>query len=111
MRAGPDVLTSCGDADAQLRLNEQYVVGVGGACSVISEWSSLDSYSSSELQQLRDYAESFEASTLACGSLDLPSLTSIPVSLGSRLLPSLFLLLMAVAMSVTVVNTLTKNLI
>jgi hypothetical protein len=88
MRAGPDVLTSCGNAEAQLRLSEQYVVGVGGACRDISEWSGLNSYSSSELQQLRDYAESFEAGTLACGSLGL--------------LPSLSLLLMAVAMSVTV---------
>ncbi len=88
MRAGPDVLTSCGNDDAQLRLNEQYVVGVGGGCQEISEWSSLDSYSSSELQQLRDYAESFEEGRLACGALGL--------------LPSLSLLLMAVAMSVTV---------
>jgi hypothetical protein len=88
MRAGPDVLTSCGDNDAQLRLNEQYVVGVGGACQEIRyDWNSLDSYSSSELQQLRDYAERFEEGTLACGSLGL--------------LPSLSLLLIAAVMSVT----------
>ena len=87
MRAGPDVLTSCGSADAQLRLNEEYVVGVGGACRLINEWSNLDSYTASELQQLRDYAVSFEAGRLACGSLSL--------------LPSLALLSIAVAMSVT----------
>ena len=88
MQAGPDVLTSCGDGRAQLRLNQQYVVGVGGGCQSISDWSSLDTYTASELQQLRDYAESFEADRLACGSLGL--------------LPSLSLLLIAAAMSVTV---------
>lgn len=87
MRAGPDVLTSCGNAEAQLRLNEEYVVGVGGGCQSIEEWSSRDSYTASELQQLRDYAVSFEVGGLACGSLGL--------------LPSLALLAIAVAMTVT----------
>lgn len=87
MRAGPDVLTSCGDNGALLRLNQQYVVGVGGGCQKISEWSSLDSYTASELQQLRDYAQSFEAGRLACGSFGL--------------LPSLSFLLIAAAISTT----------
>ena len=86
MRAGPDVLTSCGDSRALLRLNEQYVVGVGGGCQEISEWSNLDSYTASELQQLRDYARSFEAGRLACGSFGL--------------LPSLSLLLIAAAITI-----------
>ena len=88
MQAGPDVLTSCGDHRALLRLNQQYVVGVGGACQDISQWSSLDSYTASELQQLRDYAQSFEVGRLACGSLGL--------------LPSLSLLLIVAAISITV---------
>lgn len=88
MSPGPDVLTSCGNEGALLRLNQRYVVGVGGACQDISQWSSVDSYTDSELQQLRDYARIFEAGRLACGSLGL--------------LPSLSLLLIAVAISVTV---------
>ena len=85
MTPGPDVLTTCGNPRTLLRINRQYVVGVGGACSDISEWSSLESYSSSELQQLRDLARIFEVGGLYCGAFGL--------------LPSLSLLLAAIAVA------------
>ena len=69
MQRGPDVLTSCGNHRAILQINQRYVVGVGGACKAISEWSTLDSYTSSELQQLRDFAQDFEEGRLKCGAL------------------------------------------
>ena len=87
MRSGPDVLTSCGNSRTLLRLNQQYVVGVGGACQRIRyDWNSLDFYSASELQQLRDYAQMFEGGMLDCGAFGL--------------LPSLSLLLMVVAIGI-----------
>ena len=46
---GPDVLTSCGAYGKVLQLQEEYVVGIGGACNPIAEWSTVASYSSSEL--------------------------------------------------------------
>ena len=53
---GPDVVTSCGQQDRVLQLREEYVVGIGGFCSQINEWSTVDSYSRSELELLRDLA-------------------------------------------------------
>ena len=85
MTPGPDVLTSCGNSGALLRINRQYVVGVGGGCSAISDWSSLESYSSSELQHLRDLSRIFEEGGLYCGAFGL--------------LPSLSLLLAAIAVA------------
>ena len=49
MTPGPEVLIPCINFKALLGINQQYVVGVGGICSAISDWSSLESYSSSEL--------------------------------------------------------------
>ena len=46
---GPDVVTSCGEPGRVLQLQEEYVVGIGGFCSPIGEWSTVASYSSSEL--------------------------------------------------------------
>ena len=81
MQSGPDVLTSCGNARAILKLNQQYVVGVGGPCQEISAWSTLDSYSNSELQQLRDFAQTFEIGRLTCGAFGLlPSLSLILIA-------------------------------
>ena len=85
-RAGPDVLTSCGNPQALLKLNTQYVVGVGGACSSISEWSTLDSYTDTEIEQLRSFSQQFQGGLLSCGAF--------------RLLPSLSLLLMATVVAV-----------
>ena len=72
--SGPDVLTTCGNPQALLKINEQYVVGVGSLCEPISDWSPLQSYSADELQQLRFFSESFQNGQLRCGALSfLPS--------------------------------------
>ena len=85
MTPGPDVQTSCGNPMALLRINQQYVVGVGGPCLDIVEWSTRESYTSTELQQLRDFAKIFQEGGLYCGALGL--------------LPSLSLLLAAIAVA------------
>ncbi len=52
---GPDVHTSCGQGGRKrLIIGETYLVGVGGPCRPISAWSTLDSYSESELGFLRE---------------------------------------------------------
>lgn len=53
---GPDVLTSCGAPGRLLRLQEEYMLGIGGVCSPISDWSTVSSYSSSELNLLTELA-------------------------------------------------------
>ena len=53
---GPDVLTTCGDPGRLLQLQEEYVVGIGGFCSPIGQWSTVASYSSSELVLLTQLA-------------------------------------------------------
>jgi len=53
---GPDVLTSCGAPGWVLRLREEYMLGIGGFCSPISDWSTVSSYSSSELNLLTELA-------------------------------------------------------
>ena len=58
---GPDVFTSCGTLGRVLTLGEEYVVGIGGACNPISEWTTLESYTESEielLKSLRDWTPS-----------------------------------------------------
>ena len=78
MVPGPDVLSSCGQDLRILNINQQYVVGVGGPCSDISAWSTLGSYSSNELQQLRSLAQQFEAGSLDCGAFGLlPSFSAV----------------------------------
>ena len=69
MVPGPDVLTTCGNPKALLKISGQYVTGVGAVCEPISDWSMLSSFSSRELQQLRDLAQSFDEGTLKCGAL------------------------------------------
>ena len=49
---GPDVTTSCGDYGRVLTLGVEYVVGIGGACNPINEWSTLESYSESDVALL-----------------------------------------------------------
>ena len=66
MVAGPDTITTCGNPNALLKINEQYVVGVGSVCGVISDWSTLQSYSADELQTLRAFSRDFEAGNLTC---------------------------------------------
>ena len=50
--SGPDVLTSCGQYGRILTVGESYIVGIGGSCSVLNNWSSFNSYSSSEIELL-----------------------------------------------------------
>ncbi len=52
---GPDVHSSCGQGRRyRLIIGETYLVGVGGPCGPISAWSTLDSYSETELGKLRE---------------------------------------------------------
>ena len=50
---GPDVATSCGDYGRVLTLGVEYVVGIRGACNEwMDEWSTLESYSESDVALL-----------------------------------------------------------
>ncbi len=76
MSFGPDVLTSCGNPSRRLSIGESYLVGVGGFCSPISEWTTLESYSESELDFLRELRISVQ-----CGALGIvPSALTILLS-------------------------------
>ena len=80
MVPGPDALTTCGNPSVLLRISEQYIIGVGSICEPISEWSTLGSYSSSELQQLREFAQDFQEGTLQCNG---PFVTSPSTSVST----------------------------
>ena len=54
--SGPDVLTTCGREGFLLQIGTEYLVGIGGACSPISSWSNASSYSSQELDFLRQFS-------------------------------------------------------
>ena len=84
---GPDVLTSCGDPSRLLRINERYVVGIGGPCYTISQWSPLESYSTRDIEQIRNLQMRYEAGSINCGALEL--------------LPSLILTALAVLLTLT----------
>ena len=71
---GPDVLTTCGAPGILLRLQEEYVVGIGGVCNPIAEWSTVSSYSSSELNLLTQLASGCRAFTEA--TTNTPTLTT-----------------------------------
>lgn len=83
---GPDVLTSCGAPGRILQLENQYIVGIGGPCSEIGEWSELEHYSEVEIGYLRFLRDTYPDDTSVCdGAISL---------LPSRLFP----LLVAMAM-------------
>ena len=91
MVSGPDTTTTCGNPNALLKINEQYVVGVGSVCGAISRWSTLQSYSVSELQTLRALSQDFEAGALKCGALTfVPSLSLIISSMALVIMTTLF---------------------
>ena len=75
---GPDVLTSCGDPGRLLRLREEYVVGIGGFCNPISDWSTVSSYSSSELNLLTELASGCKGD---CMSNQVPGTYSLALFL------------------------------
>lgn len=76
MVIGPDTTTTCGDPSALLKINEQYVVGVGSICQPISAWSTLQSYSANELRTLRAFSRDFEAGNLMCADFPEPVFTT-----------------------------------
>ena len=51
---GPDRLTSCGDSSYILNISTTYLVGIGGPCSKIREYSPYDSVSSEIIQAIND---------------------------------------------------------
>lgn len=66
---GPDVLTSCGYYGRLLELGGQYVVGIGGACHPINEWTAVEDYSQGDLQYLMTLAEEYASDPeAACGA-------------------------------------------
>ena len=97
MVPGPDVLTTCGQYFRVLSINQQYVVGVGGPCSDISEWSTLTSYSPNELQQLRSLVQQFETGSLDCDGVYVTTVDVNTVGGAFGLLPSFYAVLAAAA--------------
>ena len=91
MVSGPDTTTSCGNPRALLKINEQYVVGVGTICGAISSWSILQSYSADELQTLREFSRDFEAGSLTCGAVTfVPSISLVISSMALVVMATLF---------------------
>ena len=78
---GPDVLSSCAfGLDRILKLNEGYVVGVGGPCSAIQEWEALSKYSERDLSTLRGLAAEKKDDNLKCGTITIrPVVTTLTV--------------------------------
>lgn len=75
---GPDVTTSCGAIGRVLSAGERYVVGLGGPCNPINEWSTLNSFSESELSALRQYNTnpSVFCQLLSTTTVNMPSTTT-----------------------------------
>ena len=91
MVSGPDTTTTCGNPRALLKVNEQYIVGVGNICEAISPWSTLQSYSADELQTLRAFGRDFEAGSLTCGALTfVPSISLVASSMALVVIATLF---------------------
>ena len=76
---GPDVVTLYGQPGRVLQLQEEYIVGIGGWCSPISQWSTVNSYSNTELNLLTE---------LRCGAVDF--LPSVALFLALSALVALF---------------------
>ena len=66
---GPDTQTSCGEQGRSLKIGNEYVVGIGGACSLIRAWEELSGYTDQEMLQIRE--------EMNCGAASLlPTLSS-----------------------------------
>ena len=52
--SGPDVFIACGAHGRVLSLEVEYMAGIGGICNPISALQNTSTYSSSEMQLLRD---------------------------------------------------------
>ena len=99
MVIGPDTTTTCGNPSALLKINEQYVVGVGSVCESISAWSTLQSYSVNELRTLRAFSRDFEAGNLTCAGFPEPVFTTtVTTSAVVDMLSSLTLIISSMAL-------------
>ena len=72
---GPDVLSPCVNPNRILKTGREYIVGIGGVCSPISEWSMIDVYNPDDLTLLQ------QASTdpTLCAGASVVALYSITV--------------------------------
>jgi hypothetical protein len=83
--AGPDTGTSCSpEVGRILQLRAEYLVGVGGPCTPLNDWSLLSSYSDNDLETLRDLAETRDPEK--CGSPPLSGLAAVVVFLTAGLI-------------------------
>jgi hypothetical protein len=83
--AGPDTSTSCSLEEGRiLQLRAEYLVGVGGPCTPLNDWSLLSSYSDNDLETLRDLAETRDPEK--CGSPPLSGLAAVVVFLTAGLI-------------------------
>ena len=73
--SGPDVLTSCSYRYRMLTLGVEYVVGIGGFCSPIGQWSTLASYSDSEVALLESLQQCSENPSSCNGTIDTVATT------------------------------------
>lgn len=78
--AGPDVLTSCGVPGQVLQLGTSYVVGIGGACSPIGDWSALDTFNSAELELLRELSDPRGTAESATASYSVTDASTVPAT-------------------------------
>lgn len=67
--SGPDAITTCGTIGRILEIGTSYVVGMGGLCSPIREWTQLSEYSSEELELLRRLRDD----DASCATTEVPT--------------------------------------
>ena len=88
---GPDVMTSCGTPDRLLSFVYQYVVGIGGPCDPIIEWTPLRFYDESEVELLLELEQQCAEDPSTCNGsrpslLVAAAMPSVLLSLVSLLL-------------------------
>lgn len=80
--AGPNTVDSCGQIGRFLHLSASYVVGVGGPCSPISEWTDRRNYSQEELVLLQGLADgTISPTTGGAITNSLPSIIAWTISI------------------------------
>ena len=67
---GPDVITSCGNPYAVLTFGKEYIVGIGGFCDPINDWSPVSDYTSEDMEFIRR----------AAGNIDVCDSANVVVS-------------------------------
>ena len=88
---GPDVLTTCGTPERLLSFVYEYMVGIGGACDPIIQWTPLQFYTESEIELLLELEEECAEDPSTCNGsgpslLATATVTSVLLSLVSLLL-------------------------